>query len=90
MGSIDETPPSGFLIEGDASEFEPGKWLPGTLPTRQPKTGVKVLIVGAGLAGLMTALECWRKGHDVVALLERSNGPVYAGKTTNSLACIRA
>ncbi|KAI1493910.1 monooxygenase [Biscogniauxia mediterranea] len=32
---------------------------------RYPLTGIKVLIVGAGVAGAFTAIECWRKGHDV-------------------------
>ncbi|KAI1452347.1 FAD/NAD(P)-binding domain-containing protein, partial [Annulohypoxylon moriforme] len=32
---------------------------------RYPPTGTKALIVGAGVGGLMTALECWRKGIDV-------------------------
>ncbi|KAI0381983.1 FAD/NAD(P)-binding domain-containing protein [Hypomontagnella monticulosa] len=32
---------------------------------RYPSTGIKALVVGAGVAGLMTALECWRKGIDV-------------------------
>ncbi|KAL4776687.1 hypothetical protein BDW60DRAFT_222932 [Aspergillus nidulans var. acristatus] len=50
-----------------------------SLPSRHPSTGISVLIVGAGMGGLMTALECWRKGHDVVGILERSEGPVYSG-----------
>ncbi|KAJ5399673.1 hypothetical protein N7465_010162 [Penicillium sp. CMV-2018d] len=32
---------------------------------RYPPTGINVVIVGAGLAGLLAALECWRKGHEV-------------------------
>ncbi|KAI0889816.1 FAD/NAD(P)-binding domain-containing protein [Annulohypoxylon maeteangense] len=32
---------------------------------RYPPTGTKVLIIGAGVGGLMTALECWRKGIEV-------------------------
>lgn len=35
-----------------------------------PSTGIDVLIVGTGLAGLTAALECARKGH-TVRLLER-------------------
>jgi NADPH-dependent 2,4-dienoyl-CoA reductase/sulfur reductase-like enzyme len=31
-------------------------------------TGIKVIIVGAGFAGLACAIECKRKGHDVVIL----------------------
>jgi NADPH-dependent 2,4-dienoyl-CoA reductase/sulfur reductase-like enzyme len=29
-------------------------------------TGIKVIIVGAGLGGLACAIECRRKGHDVI------------------------
>ncbi|KAK6218796.1 hypothetical protein LQW54_002722 [Pestalotiopsis sp. IQ-011] len=32
---------------------------------RYPKTNLKVLVVGAGPGGLLAAIECWRKGHDV-------------------------
>jgi hypothetical protein len=71
---------SGFLVHGDPAEFSPGKWQTGTLPQRHLETHLDVLIVGAGLAGLMTALECWRKGHNIVGILERSEGPMYAGK----------
>ena len=35
---------------------------------RLPKSGIKVIIVGAGFAGLCAAIECDRKGHDVVLL----------------------
>ncbi|KAJ9303743.1 hypothetical protein DTO217A2_6755 [Paecilomyces variotii] len=36
--------------------------------SRNPPTGIKVVIVGAGFAGLTAAIECDRKGHDVVLL----------------------
>lgn len=49
------------------------------LPKRHPKTGINILIVGAGMGGLMTLLECWRKGHNIVGILERNEGPVYTG-----------
>ena len=49
------------------------------LPNRHPDTGIDVLIVGAGMGGLMAALECWRKGHNIVGILERNDGPVYSG-----------
>jgi hypothetical protein len=31
----------------------------------RPKTGIKVIIVGAGFGGLCAAIECHRSGHDV-------------------------
>ncbi|KAL4987679.1 hypothetical protein BDW68DRAFT_197223 [Aspergillus falconensis] len=49
------------------------------LPSRHPSTGITVLVAGAGMGGLMTALECWRKGHNVVGIIERNEGPVYSG-----------
>lgn len=75
---------------GDASEFDPAKWASTSsdrdvdglpLPQRHPCTGTTILVVGAGMGGLMTALECWRKGHNVVGILERNDGPVYSGKS---------
>lgn len=39
---------------------------------RYPLTGIKVLISGAGIGGLLAALECHRKGHSVM-VLERSS-----------------
>lgn len=41
-------------------------------------TGISCLVVGAGVGGLMTALECRRKGHDV-QVIERSLRPSTAG-----------
>lgn len=38
-----------------------------------PSTGIDVLIVGTGLAGLTAAIECIRKGHNV-RVLERNAG----------------
>lgn len=38
-------------------------------PTQtKPKTGIKVVIVGAGFGGLTAAIECHLQGHDVVVL----------------------
>jgi 2-polyprenyl-6-methoxyphenol hydroxylase-like FAD-dependent oxidoreductase len=42
-------------------------------------TGIDVLIVGTGLAGLVAALECTRKGHSV-RVLERNSDINTAGK----------
>ena len=70
-----------FIVVGDKHEFDPEKWASSrsSLPKRHPETNINVLIVGAGYAGLMTALECWRKGHNVVGILERNSGPNYSG-----------
>ncbi|KAF2133656.1 putative monooxygenase [Dothidotthia symphoricarpi CBS 119687] len=72
---------------GDNHEFDAENWTSTSsqnpdefaLPERHPNTGVNVLVVGAGMGGLMTTLECWRKGHNIVGILERNDGPVYSG-----------
>lgn len=43
-----------------------------------PPTGIDVLIVGTGLAGLTASIECVRKGHNV-RVLERNNDINTAG-----------
>ncbi|KAM6506717.1 hypothetical protein FSOLCH5_013692 [Fusarium solani] len=45
---------------------------------RYPLTGIKVVIVGAGLSGMFAALECWRKGHQV-EVIERDTSVVKNG-----------
>lgn len=47
---------------------------------RYPSTGLKVLIVGGGPGGCLTALECWRKGHEV-QVLEKSLANSPSGTT---------
>lgn len=44
-----------------------------------PSSGIDVLIVGTGLAGLTAAIECIRKGHNV-RVLERMATINTAGK----------
>lgn len=42
------------------------------------RSGMSVLIAGAGVGGLMTALECWRRGFQV-RIVERCKSEVIAG-----------
>lgn len=46
---------------------------------RAQTLGIKVIVVGAGVGGLLTALECWRKGCEVV-ILERAAAISPLGK----------
>ena len=52
----------------------------GTMPPtkRYTDSDILVLIVGAGVGGLLSAIECWRKGH-TVRILERSDSPIWTG-----------
>lgn len=57
----------------------------GTLPEVKPvgsypNTGIDVLIVGTGLAGLTASIECVRKGHNV-KVLERNSTINTAGES---------
>jgi monoamine oxidase len=45
---------------------------------RHSSTGISILIVGAGVGGVLTALESWRKEHEV-RILERSSSPIETG-----------
>ena len=65
---------------GDKDEFTPERFSgDNAKPPRHAETGINVLIVGSGVSGLMTAMECWRKGHNVVKILEKNEGPIYTG-----------
>lgn len=50
-----------------------------------PPTGISVLVVGAGVGGLMSALECRRKGHQV-RVVERSSAPSTQGIEVSKLS----
>lgn len=54
--------------------FTPGVGPDGTAPPNS--SGIHVIVVGLGVAGLTAAIECYRKGHRVT-LFERS--PVVKG-----------
>lgn len=45
---------------------------------RYPRTGLDIVIVGAGLGGMMAAIECWRKGHEV-QIIEKESALSTAG-----------
>jgi len=48
------------------------------------KSGIDIIIVGTGFAGLTAALECTRKGHNV-RLLERHSTTNMAGTSLDPL-----
>jgi hypothetical protein len=53
---------------------------------RFPENGIKVVVVGAGVGGLQAALECWRKGCDVVVLERAAQlSPLGTGPENQSL-----
>lgn len=60
-----------------------GKTGEGRLPERKSSSGISVLIVGAGVAGLLACLECWRQGHDV-RIVERSTLRLLSGNLSPS------
>lgn len=54
--------------------------LPPSMPVGSyPPTGIDILVVGTGLAGLTASIECVRKGHNV-KVLERNSSINTAGK----------
>lgn len=52
---------------------------------RAEKTGIKVIVVGLGLGGLAAAIECYRNGHDVIAL--EKNDEIRGVGEFNQSAC---
>lgn len=51
-----------------------------SLPSETPKsTGIHVIIVGAGFAGITAAIECVRKGHTALILESYKNANVQLG-----------
>ena len=67
------------MASKDPTSSAPGRYENAVHPDRQPLTGISILIIGAGVGGIISALECWRKGH-TVRILERSHGPVETGQ----------
>ena len=55
---------------------------------RLPENGIKVVIIGAGVGGLQAALECWRKGCDVV-VLEKAEKLSTLGELKHLVYCKR-
>lgn len=54
---------------------------------RLPQLGIRVIVVGAGVGGLMAAMECWRKGCDVV-VIERAAEVSPLGMWYNDLTTV--
>lgn len=54
-----------------------------SLPTRGAPVGISALVVGAGVAGLLCALELWRQGIDV-QIIERSPSRNTSGTYTQN------
>jgi heterodisulfide reductase subunit A-like polyferredoxin len=69
----------GIELKPDSAHLPHTNGSSGTLPERSPPTGIAVLIVGGGVAGLLAGLECWRQGHEV-RILEKSPSRVLSGK----------
>lgn len=44
---------------------------------RQPSSGLSILVVGGGIAGLGFAIEAYRKGHDIRIIDRRPNFDDY-------------
>jgi len=63
----------------DNPSFKPQSQMPAKELGSYPKSGIDVLIVGTGLAGLTAAIECIRKGHNIT-VLERGHDINTAGK----------
>lgn len=60
------------------------------------KSGIKVIIVGAGFGGLAAAIECHRKGHDVEVFEQApafamlgTHGTLLVTSYTLQLTCYR-
>lgn len=60
-----------YSLDADAAakkaiESNPGIGYNKVAPSNS--TGIKIIIVGAGIAGLACGIECKRKGHEVLLL----------------------
>jgi 2-polyprenyl-6-methoxyphenol hydroxylase-like FAD-dependent oxidoreductase len=60
-----------------------------SLPPRGSPVGISALVVGAGVAGLLCALELWRQGIDV-QVIERSPSRNASGMYTQTPRLLRS
>lgn len=79
-------PEHAFFTSGDLADYQPAPPPPSDahlanpdIPPRAASTGIDVLVVGGCTSGLTAAIECWRKGHTVTRILERSTAPTFTG-----------
>lgn len=56
---------------------------------RYPSSGLSVLVVGGGIAGLSFAIEAYRKGHDVKIIERRPDFKDYGTELFPSLTISR-
>lgn len=54
---------------------------------RQPPSGLSVLVVGGGIAGLGFAIEAYRKGHETRIIDRRPNFDDYGRLTASTTFC---
>lgn len=64
-------------MNGHSGEDAGGEIVDGV--HRMPRTGISILVVGAGVGGLFMALEGWRQGHDV-RVLEKAHSLELIGE----------
>ena len=71
-----------MAVPQDAPPAGPPKHSVSSMPFapvgHYPNSGIDVLVIGTGLAGLSAAIECVRKGHNV-RVLERNSTINTAG-----------
>lgn len=63
----------------------PNKFASAKPIERQPSSGLSILVVGGGIAGLGFAIEAYRKGHDVRIIDRRPNFDDYGRSRRSSL-----
>lgn len=61
-GFVDQENPKALPLYGDAKIMK-----------RYPSSGISILVIGGGIAGLAFAIEAHRKGHDIRIIEKRAH-----------------